>query len=78
MKRRLLAIVLAGVLVFSQNGAVLAAENFTADDTTAEVTAEEAVQSEEIEEPVPFEPTPAEQVEEEKKPTMIDTIINSL
>ena len=27
MKRRLLAIVLAGVLVFSQNGVVLAAEN---------------------------------------------------
>ena len=51
MKRRLLAIVLAGVLVFSQNGAVLAAENFTADGTTAEVTTEEAVQSEEIEEP---------------------------
>ena len=48
MKRRLLAIVLAGVLVFSQNGVVLAAENITADGTTAEVTAEEPVQSEEI------------------------------
>ncbi len=48
MKRRLLAIVLAGVLVFSQNGVVLAAENITADGTAAEVTAEEPVQSEEI------------------------------
>ena len=48
MKRRLLAIVLAGVLAFSQNGVVLAAENITADGTAAEVTAEEPVQSEEI------------------------------
>lgn len=41
-----------------------------------EMPAEEP--AEQIEEPVPFEPTPAEQVEEEKKPTIIDTIINSL
>ena len=47
MKRRLLAIVLAGVLVFSQNGAVLAAENSAADGTAAEVTVEEPDQTQE-------------------------------
>ena len=39
---------------------------------------EAPAEEEQIEEPVPFEPTPEEQVEEEKKPTIIDTIINSL
>ena len=77
MKRRLLAIVLAGVLVFSQNGVVLAAENITADGTTAEVTAEEPVQSEEIGEaaeepdasaPEEAEAASAQEIEEDPVP----------
>ena len=66
MKRRLLAIVLAGVLVFSQNGAVLAAENSAADGTAAEVTVEEPDQAqEEIEEQdaEPEDPAPEEEEE---------------
>ena len=66
MRRRLLAIVLAGVLVFSQNGAVLAAENSAADGTTAEVTVEEPDQTQEETEEQDTEPEdPAPEEEEE-------------
>ena len=66
MRRRLLAIVLAGVLVFSQNGAVLAAENSAADGTTAEVTVEEPDQTQEETEEQDAEPEdPAPEEEEE-------------
>ena len=39
MKKRILAIILAGVLVFSQSGAVLAADNSAEGEAAAEMTA---------------------------------------
>jgi hypothetical protein len=41
MKKRILAIILAGVLVFSQSGAVLAADNSAEGEAAAEMTAPE-------------------------------------
>ena len=42
MKKRLLSLLLAGVMVFSQSGAVLAAENSGAGDTAIAIVEEEA------------------------------------
>ena len=75
MKRRILAIMLAGVLAFSQSGAVLAADNSASGDTSAEMTAAEAAEEsasdeagpedlEEASEPeTPAEAEPSESVE---------------
>ena len=73
MKKRILALLLAGVMIFSQSGAVLATENATAGGTDTETAAvaepgQAEENAEEDEEPaVSVQEEEEESVPEEKK-----------